>query len=204
MAEPTGKLAFAYRTIANLESQLEIAKGYQEKLTGQLNKLESRNLYLEAQNETMRWLLSIDSLEAEHPDDIAVAKFTLVMQEKLAKKREEGRGGWQDPKLCPPGTLNEMLCEHVAKGDPVDVANLAMMLHTRGERTSLIQRDAEVIHEFVKEVCQFAYMALDADEQDESGPALAVTVEALQYREKKRHQNVQLEIMAGELEEAQS
>lgn len=29
--------------------------------------------------------------------------------------------------------LQKMLVEHVGKGDPVDVANFAMMIHQRGE-----------------------------------------------------------------------
>ena len=52
---------------------------------------------------------------------------------KLAKKRAEGRGGWDDPAQCKVEDLARMLVEHLPKGDPVDVANFCMMLHQRGE-----------------------------------------------------------------------
>lgn len=71
-----------------------------------------------------------------HPDDIAVDKFAAAMKAKLAKKRAEGRGGWEDEERCSAEFLNQLLNEHVGKGDPVDVGNLAMMLWNRGERTS--------------------------------------------------------------------
>lgn len=69
-----------------------------------------------------------------HPDDIAVDRFAEVMKAKLAKKRDEGRGGWEDKDECSQIFLSQLLREHVEKGDPVDVGNLAMMLHQRGER----------------------------------------------------------------------
>jgi hypothetical protein len=55
------------------------------------------------------------------------------MKGKLAAKRLQGRGGWQEPDV-ENGYLSRLLREHVDKGDPVDVANLAMMIHQRGER----------------------------------------------------------------------
>lgn len=69
-----------------------------------------------------------------HPDDIAVDRFADAMKIKLAKKRNEGRGGWADKTECSQIFLSQLLREHVEKGDPVDVGNLAMMLHQRGER----------------------------------------------------------------------
>ena len=71
---------------------------------------------------------------AVHPDDLAVDRFAAIMKAKLANAREKGRGGWDDRELCPDGYLSQLLREHVDKGDPVDVANLAMMLTLRGER----------------------------------------------------------------------
>ena len=68
-----------------------------------------------------------------HEDDLAVDRFAAVMKAKLAKKRDDGRGGWSGPE-CSEETLSHMLRDHVGKGDPVDVANFAMMLHQRGER----------------------------------------------------------------------
>ena len=79
-------------------------------------------------------LISPDPYEdTAHPDDHAVNRFAAVMKGKLAAKRLQGRGGWQEPEV-PNGYLSRLLREHVDKGDPVDVANLAMMIHQRGER----------------------------------------------------------------------
>jgi hypothetical protein len=82
---------------------------------------------------------ALSSLEAspapvsEHPDDMAVDRFAAAMKAKLAKKREEGRGGWENRDECSTAFLSGLLREHVEKGDPLDVGNLAMMLHQRGD-----------------------------------------------------------------------
>ena len=68
--------------------------------------------------------------DKQHPDDVAVDAFAVIMKAKLKRARDEkGRGGWQDMSAA---ELSAMLREHVEKGDPVDVANLAMMLHQNG------------------------------------------------------------------------
>lgn len=67
-----------------------------------------------------------------HPDDIAVDNFAKVMKFKLEKSRAKGRTGWNDPAQCSVEHLAKLLIEHVRKGDPTDVANLAMMLQQRG------------------------------------------------------------------------
>ena len=69
----------------------------------------------------------------DHPDDIAVDQFAVAMRAKLATKRAQGRGGWDNRLECTQQMLSTMLIEHIPKGDPVDVANFAMMLHQRGE-----------------------------------------------------------------------
>lgn len=75
-----------------------------------------------------------DSLYAiRHPDDLAVVRFALVMRDKLAAARAKGRGGWEDRTYVDARELSELLRDHVEKGDPVDVANFAMMLQQRGE-----------------------------------------------------------------------
>lgn len=56
-----------------------------------------------------------------------------AMKTKLAMKRKQGRGGWDDKQACPPGRLQGMLIEHLQKGDPVDIGNFAMMIWSRGE-----------------------------------------------------------------------
>lgn len=76
---------------------------------------------------------------SQHPDDEAVDAFAATMKAKLAKKRTEGRGNWQ---MCTSTYLSRLLREHVEKGDPVDVANLAMMLHQNGQCITLTEQVA--------------------------------------------------------------
>lgn len=68
---------------------------------------------------------------AQHNDDAAVDSFAAAMKIKLAKKREQGRSGWDDESRCEMSSLAEMLISQIAKGDPVDIANFCMMLHQR-------------------------------------------------------------------------
>ena len=69
----------------------------------------------------------------QHPDDEAVDRFAAAMKAKLAKARDAGRSGWQDP-AWPVESIGDNLREHVEKGDPRDVANYCMFLFERGER----------------------------------------------------------------------
>ena len=64
-------------------------------------------------------------------DEMGVDRFSTAMRRKLTRKRQEGRGGWQFPDECPLEDLRTMLKEHIAKGDPVDIANFAMMIWNR-------------------------------------------------------------------------
>lgn len=73
---------------------------------------------------------------APHSDDIAVDRFALAMKAKLAAKRSEGYGGWDDPDQCDIDWLSHLLASHVDKGDPVDIGNFAMMIHQRGAAVS--------------------------------------------------------------------
>ncbi len=74
-----------------------------------------------------------DDIDQRHPDDIAIDNFAMAMKEKMAKKRAEGRGGWQ---TAPVQSLQLMMADHIRKGDPVDVANFCMMLHHLSAPTS--------------------------------------------------------------------
>lgn len=85
-----------------------------------------------AERELALAIRSAPAAPAQHADDLAVDRFSDAMKAKLAEKRAAGRGGWDDPKQCHVTTLARHLVEHVAKGDPVDVGNFAMMLHQRG------------------------------------------------------------------------
>lgn len=71
-----------------------------------------------------------------NPDDVAVARFALAMMDKMAAQRDKGYGGWDNPATCPTTRLQDLLVDHVYKGDPVDVANFAMMLWNRRESTT--------------------------------------------------------------------
>lgn len=64
-------------------------------------------------------------------DENALQTFVGWMREKMARKREQGFGGWQNPTECKVEDLAAQLVGHVAKGDPVDIAILAMMVGIR-------------------------------------------------------------------------
>lgn len=83
-----------------------------------------------------------------HSDDIAVDRFTAAMKAKLAKKRAQGRGGWDDERVCSPDDLARMLVEHLPKGDPVDIGNFAMMLFNRPDSGAALCRAADLLDEY--------------------------------------------------------
>lgn len=60
-----------------------------------------------------------------------VDAFAAEMKSKLlASALVKGRAGWDDPRW-PVAEIKQRLCDHVAKGDPVDVANFAAFLWNR-------------------------------------------------------------------------
>lgn len=70
----------------------------------------------------------------QHPDDAAVDRFASAMRSKLARSRDKGRGGWDDPDQCSVDFLADLLVGHLDKTNPgnlVDIANLCLMLHER-------------------------------------------------------------------------
>jgi len=73
----------------------------------------------------------ISDLQDTEADNVGLARFASAMKAKLSRKRLEGRRGWNDPTECTVDWLWRLLCEHVDKGDPVDIANLAMMIWNR-------------------------------------------------------------------------
>lgn len=97
------------------------------------------NTALESSRKALAIIRAARAREQAHLDDEAVDRFAAAMKAKLAKKRAEGRGGWEDKNQCSAEFLNRLLNEHVGKGDPVDVGNLAMMLWNRGERTEVVR-----------------------------------------------------------------
>lgn len=76
-----------------------------------------------------------------HPDDLAVDRFSEDMKAKLAVARAKGRDGWDNHALCSGELLADMLVGHVGKsnaGNLADIANLAMMLHQRGDDPAVV------------------------------------------------------------------
>jgi hypothetical protein len=65
-------------------------------------------------------------------DELALEVFQKRMILKMEKSSRNGRHGWQS---FTQDQLNKMLHTHLAKGDPVDVANFCMMLDALGMRT---------------------------------------------------------------------
>lgn len=102
----------------------------------------------------------------QHPDDLAVDRFAAAMKAKLAKKRAEGRGGWDDPQECHVVVLARMLLEHIRKGDPVDIANFAMMMHQRGAEAYLLWDRIVVDGEMTDRACRSRYSAFDNWSED--------------------------------------
>lgn len=76
-------------------------------------------------------------IRSAHTDAIAISKFAEAMAARMHQAAMKGHFGWDDTEACTAAILQLALREAVAKGDPVDVANYAMMLHTRGERTRM-------------------------------------------------------------------
>ncbi len=64
-------------------------------------------------------------------DNNGVNTFAQAMCSRLEQKRAEGRGGWYDPAQCTVEYLAALLIGAILKGNAVDVANFAMMLHQR-------------------------------------------------------------------------
>lgn len=73
----------------------------------------------------------IRDIDAPDCDYVGVQRFAAAMNDKLKKKRESGRGGWNDPTECPLSELRRMLRDHMEKGDMVDIANFSMMIWNR-------------------------------------------------------------------------
>lgn len=114
----------------NLEELLECARAARPQLEANQRAIVDYFIeYIEA---------LLDGVLPE-PDDLAVDRFALEMKKKLAAKREEGFKGWEE---CSSGYLASRLVAHAVKGDdPVDIGNLAMMVHQRGT-TGLELQDA--------------------------------------------------------------
>lgn len=68
----------------------------------------------------------------KYNDDLAVDQFARAMKDKLAKKRAEGKGGWQ---TATDTLLEDLLLKEAEKDviDPIDAANYACFLWNNKE-----------------------------------------------------------------------
>ena len=83
-------------------------------------------------SEILKWREQEVAYRDRHADDIAIDTLAQAMKNKMARMRERGRSGWDDKTQCTEESLAQMLVKSISKGDPVDVANFAMMLFNRG------------------------------------------------------------------------
>lgn len=96
----------------------------------------SNELSFKTRDQCFKALAQLDAVQNRTPDEISVDNFADAMKKKMASSSAKGRSGWDQPDECDPDFLRHCLREHIAKGDPVDVGNFAMMLFNRNEPTS--------------------------------------------------------------------
>ena len=83
----------------------------------------------------MSALVDITAMPGDAADSIGVNRFARAMQRKMEAMRTEGRYGWNRPNLFTISKLKARLASATQKGDPVDVANYAMMIWNRQHPT---------------------------------------------------------------------
>jgi hypothetical protein len=76
-------------------------------------------------------------------DELGVKRFAKAMNAKLSDKRAQGKYGWNKPDDCTIAYLRRLLETHVEKGDPVDIANFAMMIWNREHPTGSCAPETE-------------------------------------------------------------
>lgn len=76
-------------------------------------------------------------------DNSVVDRLAQLLKQRLAEKRMEGKGGWQDKDGCSADVLRTALQRHLDEtGDHLNVIAYAMMLHYRGDPLGLASLDA--------------------------------------------------------------
>lgn len=122
-----------------IETRVRIPRDYrQHDIHAALKLLE--NIIIKAQ--TLAAPIS-DKAPSGHYDGVCVDDFATHMKLKLDAKRQQGFANWHDKGKCTQRALSQMLHTCVAKGDPIDVANLCMMLQQRGESIMLKKLEPE-------------------------------------------------------------
>lgn len=98
----------------------------------EMRKEEWRHRSAPAQSAAQDGLVSITDYETDEQACAAgVSRFAAAMLAKLDRKRKEGRGGWNKPSECSIDHLQELMDEHLADDDLVDIANFCMMIWNR-------------------------------------------------------------------------
>lgn len=128
----------------------------------------------------------------EHPDSKAVDVFAKAMKEKLYEARLKGRGGWEKPEECTTDLLAKMLMQHTTKGDPVDIANFAMMLFMRRVSRNTLEFAARDFQESIatdlrEELEDIKQLCIEAGCTD---PAGEYAVPAITFVEELRQRTV--------------
>lgn len=105
---------------------------------------------LEIQEHIKQDFPHLKKLSASHENyaDYRLVQFaTQAMEEKLKISRDKGRHGWWDESVCSIQDLQNLLEEHVTKGDMVDVMNIAAMIYVRQCAEETICTPKETIHQ---------------------------------------------------------
>lgn len=97
------------------------------------------DLIIELWDVMVKAAIAVEQDLPQHYDDTAVVMFANAMKQKMAAKRNQGYSGWNDKEYCTTEKLQKMLIDHLAKGDPVDIGNFAMMLWSRGESVAAVE-----------------------------------------------------------------
>jgi len=92
--------------------------------------------------EMLRIQMAREGFAAARADENGVDALARAMKEKLHAKRLEGYGGWNKPDECTVEHLAKLLLDHLPKGDPVDIANFAMMLFNRDGGADALRAEA--------------------------------------------------------------
>lgn len=129
-----GIIAFLFNEFMNLEMRMAVPGAVASQI-GQYMQANGYGIvfnkfYKQREEQILESVQQDYSYALQHPDDEAVDRFAQAMKQKLAQAREKGRSGWQQMN---PNELSGMLYEHVAKGDPRDVANFCMFLWNLGQ-----------------------------------------------------------------------
>lgn len=115
-------------------------------------------------SEILEWRDKEVAFRDRHPDDVAIDNFAQAMKNKMALKREKGARGWDNADECSVEDLAAMLVKHLSKGDPVDVANFAMMLFSRNAPDTVLKSamlDAYVMyHQAIEQAQRIAKRAM--------------------------------------------